>query len=57
MVCDVREHHSDTWSCSFSWRRDLFQWKVDLVARLRNILEPVVFTLNEDLWVWRSDPE
>ncbi|PNX92838.1 hypothetical protein L195_g015981 [Trifolium pratense] len=42
---------------SFSWRRELFQWEEDLVVRLREMLEPVVFAMEEDCWSWKPDPE
>ncbi|GAU39533.1 hypothetical protein TSUD_37860 [Trifolium subterraneum] len=57
MVIDFRENHGETWCWTFSWRRDLFHWEVDLVARLREILDPVVFSLEDDFWSWRSDSD
>ncbi|GAU50162.1 hypothetical protein TSUD_263410 [Trifolium subterraneum] len=38
-------------------RLDLFHWEVDLVARLREILDPVVFSLEDDFWSWRPDSD
>ncbi|GAU19692.1 hypothetical protein TSUD_78170 [Trifolium subterraneum] len=50
MVVDFRENHGDSWRWFFSWRRDLFQWESDLVDRLRETLELVVFSEEVDSW-------
>ncbi|GAU33092.1 hypothetical protein TSUD_259430 [Trifolium subterraneum] len=57
MVNDFWVHNNANWSWSFSWRRNLFQWEVELVAQLRVLLESVVLSLEEDFWRWRPDPE
>jgi hypothetical protein len=43
----------DSWS--FSWRRNLFRWEEDLVASLLDLLEPVVFSPEDDCWRWLDD--
>jgi hypothetical protein len=57
MVSDfiVIEGGRGVWS--FIWRRNLFQWEVDLVAILKGLLDPWVFTLEEDYWSWLPDVE
>jgi hypothetical protein len=40
-----------------SWRRELFQWELDLVDQLRERLEPVILSLEADKWRWVPDPE
>ncbi|PNX90391.1 pantothenate synthetase [Trifolium pratense] len=47
----------ERWVWSFSWRRNLFRWEEYLVAQLSELLEPVIFSLVEDSWMWRPDPE
>jgi hypothetical protein len=49
----VIEGNRRVWS--FSWRRNLFQWEEDRVIALKNILEPVVLSLEEDRWWWLPD--
>ncbi|GAU29496.1 hypothetical protein TSUD_360410 [Trifolium subterraneum] len=55
MVKDFGEYREGRWIWSFSWRRDLFQWEEDLVAQLRELLDPVVLSLEEDWWRWRPE--
>jgi hypothetical protein len=55
MVNSFCELIGDSWSWNFSWRRDLFQWEVDLVARLRNSLEMVRLSSEEDRWKWVAE--
>ncbi|GAU44350.1 hypothetical protein TSUD_129240 [Trifolium subterraneum] len=57
MVRDFYVQEGGGWRWSFSWRRNLFQWEEDLVTRLREMVEPVPLSLEEDYWVWSPDPE
>ncbi|PNY13317.1 hypothetical protein L195_g009970 [Trifolium pratense] len=57
MVGDYYEQRGEAVRWTFSWRRELFQWEEDLVVRLRDMLEPVVFSLEEYCWSWKPDPE
>ncbi|GAU36760.1 hypothetical protein TSUD_213250 [Trifolium subterraneum] len=57
MVREFSEQHGESWRWSFSWRRELFQWEENLVTRLKEILESFDFSLNEDEWIWKPDPE
>jgi hypothetical protein len=36
---------------------DLFQWEEDRVTRLRELLQSVVLSSNEDYWSWLPDSE
>jgi hypothetical protein len=47
----------DTWSWSFSWRRDLFAWENDLVEQLKDRLALVMLAPEEDVWRWLPDEE
>jgi hypothetical protein len=51
----VREGDGNRWC--FSWRRALFQWELDLLDRLVEVLEPVILTLVDDVWRWVPDPD
>ncbi|GAU25690.1 hypothetical protein TSUD_266170 [Trifolium subterraneum] len=57
MVVDFRDQQEEVWSWSFSWRRHLFQWELELLEHLRMVLEPVVMSLEEDMWRWKPDPD
>ncbi|GAU34029.1 hypothetical protein TSUD_16170 [Trifolium subterraneum] len=57
MVREFYDQQGESRRWSFSRRRDLFQWEEDLVIRLKELLDPVTCSLEEDLWVWKSDPE
>jgi hypothetical protein len=52
-------HVKDFWvedgSWFFTWRRNLFRWEEDLVTNLLNLLEPVIFSLEEDSWRMRKE--
>jgi hypothetical protein len=37
---------------NFMWRRNLFQWEEALVVELKEILEGVVLSMEEDCWKW-----
>lgn len=37
---------------NLSWRRQPFSWKANLFENLMDLLEDVVFTTEEDKWVW-----
>jgi hypothetical protein len=52
LVNNFCEKIGEVWSWYFSWRRDLFQWELDLVDGLRNYLEPVRLSPEEDRWKW-----
>ncbi|GAU35611.1 hypothetical protein TSUD_30280 [Trifolium subterraneum] len=56
-VNDFYELLDGSWNWSFSWRRELFQWEEDLVTQLREVLDPVVLSLEEDYWRWRPGPD
>jgi hypothetical protein len=51
----VREFWSGQWS--FLWRRDCFQWELDLVTQLRQILSHVSFSVEDDSWGWLPSGE
>jgi hypothetical protein len=36
---------------------DIFQWEEDRVTRLRELLQSVVLSSNEDYWSWLPDSE
>jgi hypothetical protein len=44
-VCDLLEMEGDRRRWHFNWRRNLFYWEEDLVLRLQEIVDRVVFTL------------
>jgi hypothetical protein len=52
LVNNFCEKIGEVWSWYFSLRRDLFQWELDLVDGLRNYLEPVRLSPEEDRWKW-----
>ncbi|MCI32404.1 hypothetical protein A2U01_0053617, partial [Trifolium medium] len=56
-VKDLGEYIGVSWRWTFSWRRELFRWEEDLVVQLRELLEPVNFSLVDDSWIWRPDPD
>ncbi|XP_072056371.1 uncharacterized protein [Arachis hypogaea] len=44
------------WIWNFQWRRELFQWELELVHQLHERLRPVRMSLeNEDAVVWKFD--
>ncbi|KAL4330044.1 hypothetical protein AHAS_Ahas13G0360700 [Arachis hypogaea] len=44
------------WVWSFQWRRELFQWEVELLSQLHEVLRPVRLANDrEDKVVWRYD--
>jgi hypothetical protein len=49
---NVRDFCNDDGIWSFTWRRNLFRWEEDLVSNLLDLLEPVIFSLEEDSWCW-----
>ncbi|KAK2371703.1 diphosphomevalonate decarboxylase MVD2, peroxisomal [Trifolium repens] len=51
----VRDFLDGDDTLSFSWHRNLFPWEEDLVASLLKLLEPKVFTLEDDCWRWLED--
>jgi hypothetical protein len=51
----VRDFLDTNGSWVFSWRRNLFLWEEELVDNLIELLESVVFTLEEDCWKWLVD--
>ncbi|GAU24549.1 hypothetical protein TSUD_148900 [Trifolium subterraneum] len=57
MVGDVWENLGDSRGWTFSWRRDLFQWECDLAVHLREILEAVVLSEEDDSWTWKPDQD
>ncbi|XP_057740067.1 uncharacterized protein LOC130957211 [Arachis stenosperma] len=47
-----------TWIWNFQWRRELFQWELDLVNQLHNTLRVVKLALGrEDRVVWKYDKQ
>ncbi|KAK2415745.1 hypothetical protein QL285_038202 [Trifolium repens] len=52
MVSDFIDFEDGRRVWSFMWRRNLFQWEEDLVVILRGLLDPWVFSLEEDEWSW-----
>jgi hypothetical protein len=56
-VSDLVEVEGDTRRWHFNWRRNPFHWEEDLVLRLQEIVERVVFTLEDDSWIWLPDDE
>jgi hypothetical protein len=42
---------------SFAWRRPLFQWELDLLALMLELLESVILTTDVDRWCWVPDEE
>jgi hypothetical protein len=55
MVCDLVNFVGDNRLWNFSWRRNLFHWEEELVKRLREMLDSVVFSMEEDCWRWLPD--
>jgi hypothetical protein len=51
----VRDGIESTWR--FDWRRNLFQWEIDLLGQLLEMLEPITLTEEEDCWKWVPEPE
>ncbi|KAL4373539.1 hypothetical protein AHAS_Ahas05G0091900 [Arachis hypogaea] len=44
------------WVWNFQWRRELFQWDLDLLSQLHEALRPVKLVINrEDRVVWKYD--
>ncbi|QHO54257.1 Putative ribonuclease H protein [Arachis hypogaea] len=44
------------WIWNFQWRRELFQWELDLLSQLHEVLRPVRLANNrEDKVVWKYD--
>ncbi|QHO54604.1 Putative ribonuclease H protein [Arachis hypogaea] len=44
------------WIWNFQWRRELFQWELDLLSQLHEVLRPVRLANNrEDRVVWKYD--
>jgi len=39
----------------FTWRRNLFVWEEELLVRLREDLEGMSWSLNEDKWRWKRE--
>jgi hypothetical protein len=56
-VIDMFEFDGESRHWSFSWCMDLFQWEEDLVTQLRELLESVVLSSDEDYWSWFPDSE
>jgi hypothetical protein len=56
-VVDMFEFDGESRHWSFSWCMDLFQWEEDLVTQLRELLESVVLSSDEDYWSWFPDSE
>ncbi|GAU43110.1 hypothetical protein TSUD_373050 [Trifolium subterraneum] len=57
MVRDFYEDDGDNERWRFSWRRELFQWEVDRLTRLKELLVSFVFSSDDDSWIWRPDPD
>jgi hypothetical protein len=57
MVSDFVSWNGDNRNWCFSWRRNLFQWEEDSVVVLKGLLEPVMFTLEDDCWNWLPDED
>jgi hypothetical protein len=57
LVDSFYKRDGNNWSWSFSWRRELFQWERDLVVRLKENLEAVRLSLEDDKWRWIPDSE
>jgi hypothetical protein len=55
MVCDLVHFDGENRLWNFSWRRNLFHWEEELVKRLREMLDSVVFSMEEDCWRWLPD--
>jgi hypothetical protein len=54
---DLLESHEGIKEWVFVWRRNLFQWEQELVVLLRNLLESVVLSPEDDCWCWLPDPD
>ncbi|PNY11183.1 cysteine-rich receptor-like protein kinase [Trifolium pratense] len=53
--CLVEEFYSNdgvNGNWSLFWRRTLFQWELDLLGSLKELLEPVRLSSVEDFWRW-----
>ncbi|KAK2446021.1 hypothetical protein QL285_016880 [Trifolium repens] len=57
VVADFFVRSGDGGRWSFSWRRSLFQWELDLVNHLEEILTPIVLKPEEDSWRWIPDSD
>jgi hypothetical protein len=55
MVFDLVLFEGDNYLWNFSWRRTLFQWEENLVLRLKEILDLVIFFPEEDCWMWMPE--
>jgi hypothetical protein len=51
----VRDVDGGRWC--FTWRRNLFQWELDLLGHLIEILERVTLSSFDDSWRWIPDPD
>jgi hypothetical protein len=51
----VGDGESREWA--FTWRRRLFQWEEELAALLVESLGSVVFSMDEDRWIWLINPD
>jgi hypothetical protein len=56
-VSDFWVADEGSWSWSFSWRQNLFQWEEDRVIPLKNVLVSVSLSLEDDSWRWLPDEE
>ncbi|GAU10246.1 hypothetical protein TSUD_418780 [Trifolium subterraneum] len=57
-ISELCEFVGGSWVWSFSWRRPLFQWEEALVELLRELVDPMELSLEEeDRWRWNPDPE
>ncbi|KAK2385146.1 hypothetical protein QL285_072415 [Trifolium repens] len=52
MVLDLVVLGANSVGWNFTWRRALFQWEEDLVLSLRELLDGVVLSPEEDCWKW-----
>jgi hypothetical protein len=49
-VLDIAVVGGDSLEWNFSWRRNLFQWEEVLVVELKELLEEVELSSEEDCW-------
>jgi hypothetical protein len=56
-VSDIVSRNGNSLEWNFVWRRTLFQWEEDLARGLRDLLEEVVLSVEEDCWWWLPEEE
>jgi hypothetical protein len=51
VIRNMGQWSNNVWSWNLEWRRGLFQWEVDLVAKLESAISESSFLARDDAWV------